>query len=157
MISQLRFKDPVDHTSGMEEQTRPEIVQKFQELEFLMKETMPMVKQHYEESGRPRTTKFNNYALPPEISEVFGPIGNEGVSLEETVETLKKVFKYSVNTMNPMYMDKLYPGTTPLGHVSEFVTTVLNTAAHVYVASPVFSVMEIEIVKVLAKVFGFPV
>lgn len=122
-----------------------------------MKNTMEMIKQHYEESGRPNTTKFNNYALPPKILEEIGSIGQKGVSPEETVESLKKVFKYSVNTMHPMYLDKFYSGTDPEGQIAELVVAVLNTNNHVYVTAPVFTVMETECVKVLAEQFGFPI
>ena len=52
-------------------------------------------------------------------------------------------------------MDKLYSGTDPVGQWAEFVTTVINPAVHVYHVSPVFSVMEVECVKLYGKMFGF--
>jgi glutamate/tyrosine decarboxylase-like PLP-dependent enzyme len=57
--------------------------------------------------------------------------------------------------MHPFFMDKLYSGSDPTGQVAELVTTVLNTAVHVYHVAPVFSVMEVEVLKIYAKAFGF--
>jgi glutamate/tyrosine decarboxylase-like PLP-dependent enzyme len=65
--------------------------------------------------------------------------------------------KYSVSTMHPMFFDKLYAGSDPVGQIAEFMATVLNTGTHVYGCSPVFSIMETECVDILAKTFGFPV
>ena len=63
--------------------------------------------------------------------------------------------KYSLRTMNPFFMDKLYSGSEPVGAVAEYIVGVLNTATHVYHVGPVFSVMEVECVKIFGKVFGF--
>jgi len=52
-------------------------------------------------------------------------------------------------------MDKLYSGSDPVGQIAELATTVLNPAVHVYHVSPVFSVMEVEVIKIYAKAFGF--
>ena len=40
--------------------------------------------------------------------------------------------------------------------MAEYVTGVLNTASHVYHVSPVFSVMEKELVKFFGTKFGMP-
>ena len=52
--------------------------------------------------------------------------------------------------MNPYFLDKLYAGTDPIGQIAELITSILNTNLHVYQVSPVFSVMEIECVKIIA-------
>ena len=77
-------------------------------------------------------------------------------SMDELVSSFENVFKYSVNTLNPFFFDKLYAGSDPVGQISEFVVSVLNTGTHVYNCSPVFSVMERECVHVIADAFGFP-
>lgn len=45
-------------------------------------------------------------------------------ALEEVVE---KVLRYSVNTWNPGFMDKLYASTDPVGVAADLVLSVLNT------------------------------
>lgn len=61
-----------------------------------------------------------------------------------------------MRTMHPYFNDKLYNGSNPIGHMAEYVTSVLNTASHVYHVSPVFSVMEVECVKFFGSKFGMP-
>jgi len=114
-----------------------------------------MIMKHYEECGTPRTSRFNNFAFPPEITKAFGEWSMEGSSNEEVAKSIETCFKYSVKTMHPFFMDKLYSGTDPVGQWAEFVTTVINPAVHVYDVSPVFSVMEVECVKLYGKMFGF--
>jgi len=94
--------------------------------------------------------------MPNEILEAIGPVPQEGQSIEECVETIKTTFHYSMRTMHPYFNDKLYHGSNPIGHMGEYVTGVLNTASHVYHVSPVFSVMEREMVKLFGSKFGFP-
>jgi glutamate/tyrosine decarboxylase-like PLP-dependent enzyme len=120
----------------------------------LMDGVHPMIMEHYEQCGRPRTNKFNNWAFPPEITEAFGKISEEGESNAEVLKSIEVAFKYSVKTMHPFFMDKLYSGSDPTGQIAELVTTVLNPAVHVYHVSPVFSVMEVEVVKIYAEAFG---
>lgn len=52
-------------------------------------------------------------------------------------------------------MDKLYAGSDPIGQIAEMVVAVLNTNVHVYHVSPVFSVMEVECVRLFGEQFGF--
>lgn len=59
---------------------------------------------------------------------------------------IETTFKYSVKTMHPYFNDKLYAGSDPIGQVAELISGVLNTACHVYHVSPVFSVMEKEVI-----------
>ena len=73
-----------------------------------------------------------------------------GVVLQPRSSTMITAFKYSVKTMHPFFMDKLYSGSDPTGQVAELVTTVLNTAVHVYHVAPVFSIMEVEVLKIYA-------
>ena len=111
---------------------------------------MPLIKQHYLECGQPKSVKLNNWAPPEEILKEIGPLSSKKASIDECISTLKTVFKYSVNTMNPYFLDKLYAGTDPIGQVAELITSILNTNLHVYQVSPVFSVMEVECVKIIA-------
>lgn len=79
----------------------------------------------------------------------------EGASNEEVAQAFETAFKYSVKTLHPFFMDKLYSGTDPVGQLAELVATVINPAVHVYHVSPVFSVLEVEVIKTYGKVFGF--
>lgn len=81
----------------------------------------------------------------------MGHITNEGASIEEMNEAIKTTFKYSMKTMNPFFQDKLYSGSESIGQISELVLGVLNTATSVYHVSPVFSTMELDLVRIFGK------
>jgi hypothetical protein len=148
-------KDKIAHATGLKEEVRPEFTQMYNDLEMLVGKSMPMIKQYYDDCGKPYTTKINNFALPPEIIEKLGPLTNEGHSFDECIRALETTMKYSVNTLNPFFFDKLYAGSDPIGQIAELIVTVLNTGTHVYNCSPVFSIMEMEVMTTLAKQYGF--
>ncbi|KAF2129784.1 glutamate decarboxylase-like protein 1 [Dothidotthia symphoricarpi CBS 119687] len=66
------------------------------------------------------------------------------------------IFKYSVNTWDQGFMDKLYASTNAVGLVSELVLATLNTNVHVYQVSPVLTLVEKHTTKYLANLFNFP-
>ncbi|KAF2000405.1 glutamate decarboxylase-like protein 1 [Amniculicola lignicola CBS 123094] len=80
--------------------------------------------------------------------------GGEGK--ERLLEVVKDVLKYSVNTWDQGFMDKLYASTNAVGVVSELLLAVLNTNAHVYQVSPVLTLIEKHITQYLASLFSFP-
>lgn len=63
--------------------------------------------------------------------------------------------KYSLKTMHPFFLDKLYPGSDPIGQIAEYIVAILNTNVHVYHVAPVFSVMEVECIRIFGEKFGF--
>ena len=70
-------------------------------------------------------------------------------SLDGLTATVALVLQYSTATSHPLFLDKLYTAPDPLGHISELLTSILNTNVHVYAASPVFSLMERNIITTL--------
>lgn len=122
-----------------------------QDFEQLISLITPMVKKHIEECGRPKTTPLSNFTLPKNLIEELGPLSNEPASIEECAKVIETTFKYSMKTMHPFFMDKLYAGTDPIGQIAEYIVSVLNTNVHVYHVSPVFSVMEVECIKLFAE------
>ncbi|KAK4203578.1 putative glutamate decarboxylase [Triangularia verruculosa] len=79
----------------------------------------------------------------------------EGRGEEGLLETIQDVLKYSVNTWDQGFMDKLYASTNPVGVISELVLAVLNTNVHVYQVSPALAVIEKHTAKAFASLFGF--
>jgi len=93
--------------------------------------------------------------MPQEIIDELGPLQESGASIDECVESIKTTMKYSLRSMHPFFMDKLYAGSDPIGQVAEWIVAILNTNVHVYHVAPVFSVMEVECIKLFGKEFGF--
>ena len=120
-----------------------------------MDAVVPMVKSHYEEMGRPKTNPMNNFKFPPEITKELGPLQDGPASIDECLTTIRQTMDLSLKTMHPFFMDKLYAGSDPIGQIAEYVVAVLNTAVHVYHVAPVFSVMEVECVRMMGRGFGF--
>lgn len=71
----------------------------------------------------------------------------------ELFRVIDKVLKYSVNTWNPGFLDKLYASNNPIGVVSDLLLSILNTNSHVYTVSPVLSVLENYIGRKYASLF----
>jgi glutamate/tyrosine decarboxylase-like PLP-dependent enzyme len=96
--------------------------------------------------------------LPPkELEKAFDlalPDG-EGRGREGLDHVLEKVLRYSVNTWNQGFMDKLFSTTDPVGVASDLVLSVLNTNVHVYQVSPALTIIERETAQKLARLFGF--
>ena len=93
--------------------------------------------------------------MPPQITKELGPFSREPASIDECVDSIKTTFKHSLKTLHPFFMDKLYASSDPIGQISDLVVSVLNTNVHVYHVAPVFSVMEVECIKLFGKHFGF--
>ena len=55
---------------------------------------------------------------------------------------LQNALRYSVNTWNSWFMDKLYAGTNPDGVIMEILIALLNANLHVYHVSPVLTLIE---------------
>lgn len=72
---------------------------------------------------------------------------------EKLFDTIDQVLKYSVNTWNPGFLDKLYASSNPIGVISDLVLSILNTNSHVYTVSPVLSVLENYIGRKYAQLF----
>lgn len=94
---------------------------------------------------------------PRELLQRFDlalPTG-EGRGKDGLLNTIKDILKYSVNTWDQGFMDKLTASTNPVGVISEMILGVLNTNVHVFHVSPALSIVEKVTARVLASYFGF--
>ncbi|KAJ4315727.1 Glutamate decarboxylase 2 [Neodidymelliopsis sp. IMI 364377] len=74
---------------------------------------------------------------------------------ERLVGLVQVVLRYSVNTWDQGFMDKLYASTNAVGVAAELLLAVLNTNVHVYQVSPILTLIEKTTTKYLANLFGF--
>ncbi|KAL2883107.1 Glutamate decarboxylase 2 [Colletotrichum sp. CLE4] len=79
----------------------------------------------------------------------------DGLGKEGLLDVVQKILRYSVNTWDQGFMDKLYASNTPVGVVSDLVLSVLNTNLHVYQVSPALSIIEKITARKFANLFGF--
>ncbi|CEJ92709.1 hypothetical protein VHEMI08343 [[Torrubiella] hemipterigena] len=90
-------------------------------------------------------TQRYNFSLP----------SHKGRGRDGLLSAVEDVLKYSVNTWDQGFMDKLTASTNPVGLVAELVLGALNTNVHVYHVSPALTVIERETARKLAAYFGF--
>ncbi|KAJ3102882.1 hypothetical protein HDU96_009469 [Phlyctochytrium bullatum] len=108
------------------------------------------------ESSQPR----RGIAPPSELRRLFpGKHGmhlpDDGLEEEAFWRTVRVTLDESVRTVSPRFLDKLYAGTDGIGQISELLAALLNTNVHVYSVSPVFTLMELTLLKTLGRLAGF--
>ncbi|KAI1113996.1 glutamate decarboxylase [Nemania sp. NC0429] len=78
----------------------------------------------------------------------------EGRGREGLLDAIRQVLRYSVNTWDQGFLDKLYSSTNAVGVVSDMLLAVLNTNVHIYQTSPSLTVVEKATARALAALFG---
>ncbi|WYZ34192.1 hypothetical protein EsH8_I_000468 [Colletotrichum jinshuiense] len=79
----------------------------------------------------------------------------DGLGKEGLLDVVQKILRYSVNTWDQGFMDKLYASNTPVGVVADLILSVLNTNLHVYQVSPALTIIEKITARKFANLFGF--
>ncbi|KAI0007898.1 glutamate decarboxylase [Xylariaceae sp. FL0662B] len=74
----------------------------------------------------------------------------EGRGKAGLLDTIQTILRYSVNTWDQGFLDKLYASTNAVGVVSELLLSV-----HIYTTSPALTVIEKTTSRHLASLFGF--
>ncbi|KAJ3412833.1 hypothetical protein HDV05_000174 [Chytridiales sp. JEL 0842] len=95
---------------------------------------------------------------PSELRSLFPrnmQLPSDGVEMDELVEIINLTLQNSTRTGSPRFLDKLYAGTDPVGQISELLTSILNTNVHVYSVSPVFTLMELTLLRHTASLLSF--
>ncbi|KAF1973556.1 PLP-dependent transferase [Bimuria novae-zelandiae CBS 107.79] len=105
--------------------------------------------------GTPRTVLVEHHP-PKELEKILNlEVPEKAVGKEGLIKIVESVLKYSVNTWEQGFLDKLYASTNAVGLVSELLLATLNTNAHVYAVSPVLTLIEKHTTKYLANLFGY--
>lgn len=125
------------------------------ELDQLLELVKPKILQFVQDADNSHLHTLGNYVAPNELKKHFQPYEDLENSLDQNdlSELIDKVLKYSVNTWNPGFLDKLYASNNPIGVISDLILSVLNTNSHVYTVSPVLSILENFIAKKYAQLF----
>ena len=81
------------------------------------------------EGGGPRTALVEHHP-PKKLESILSEeleINDQKLGKDGLVSLVDKVLKYSVNTWDQGFLDKLYASTNAVGVVSELILSVLNT------------------------------
>ncbi|KAI0545393.1 glutamate decarboxylase [Xylaria curta] len=79
---------------------------------------------------------------------------SQGRGKDGLLDAIQDVLRYSVNTWDQGFLDKLYSSTNAVGVISEMLLAVLNTNVHIYQTSPSLTVVEKVTSRALASLFG---
>lgn len=116
-----------------------------------------LLKGYWNENSDKETKVFEQ--MRPEALKKAVNVGlEEGqmkVPLDSLFQSIEKVLKYSVRTSNPRFMNMLYGNTDIVGVLGEVIATFCNTNIHTFEVSPVFTLMEHEVIRVLNDIVGY--
>lgn len=72
------------------------------------------------------------------------------------ISLMNDVIKYSVKTGHPYFVNQLFSGIDPYGLVGQWLTDILNPSVYTYEVSPVFTLMEEEVLREMRQIVGYP-
>ncbi|KAK0856488.1 Glutamate decarboxylase 2 [Friedmanniomyces endolithicus] len=102
----------------------------------------------------PRTTLVEHHP-PKKLQKLLDlNLPDQGQGKDGLMNAVNKLLKYSVNTWDQGFLDKLYASTTPVGLAADLLLSSLNTNLHVYQVSPALTIVEKQTAKALATMFG---
>jgi glutamate/tyrosine decarboxylase-like PLP-dependent enzyme len=103
-------------------------------------------------------TDSPNFATPTQSSLLSDPdlsLNTESPSFESLSRALEAIRAKSISTDSPLFMNQLFSGVRPESLLSDAVLSASKTTMATLEASPVFSAIEVLVVKELGKVSGW--
>ncbi len=97
------------------------------------------------------------YKKPAELGAKLNlALSEEGEFDEKTLQNiLDQVVKYTPKVRSLTYLNYFYSSPDPIGLIGDWLISLMNTNVHAYEASPVFTLVETELIKSLAKIVGY--
>ena len=103
---------------------------------------------------RPTTTLLDDHP-PKELQQLLRfSLPENGRGRQGVVKATQDILKYSVNTWDQGFLDKLYHSTTPVGLAAELLISTLNTNVHIYQVSPALTLIEKQTARAIASMLG---
>ncbi|QYS96119.1 Glutamate decarboxylase [Trichoderma simmonsii] len=106
-------------------------------------------------NGEPHNVLIDSKKPSDLVARLKFLLPEEGLGKDGLLQGIERLLKYSVNTWDQGFMDKLYASNTPVGVVADLILSVLNTNLHVYHVSPALTIIEKTTTKAFANLFGF--
>ncbi|CAL7942271.1 unnamed protein product [Xylocopa violacea] len=106
--------------------------------------------------GTSRTNRVVEWIEPATLHSVVDlKLYDQGSTHEELLSLANDVIKYSVKTGHPRFINQLYSSVDPYGLLGQWLTDALNPSVYTYEVSPVFSLMEEELLREMRKIVGW--
>ena len=104
--------------------------------------------------GAPRTVLTEQHP-PHKLHSLMNPtLPTTSLGAQGVLDSTRDILKYSVNTWDRGFLDKLYASPDAAGLASELLLATLNTNVHVYAVSPALVTIEKHTARELASLFG---
>ncbi|KRY79589.1 Glutamate decarboxylase 1 [Trichinella pseudospiralis] len=124
--------------------------------EMFIKSVVDLLLQFIQEINNPNT-KVINFHHPTElIAKLDLRIPINPTNLQKVLEDCKEVLKYQVRTGHPRFFNQLSTGLDLISMIGEWLTATVNTNMFTYEISPVFVLMEKEIIETMCEIVGWP-
>lgn len=100
------------------------------------------------------TLPVTDFIPPQQLVKEFPFELGKSNNLDSMIGLVQQILHYSTNTHSKMFVNQLYGGADTIGMLGDFLTTFLNTSGATYEISPVFTLMEKEIINKMLDQFG---
>lgn len=108
------------------------------------------------ESNKPSSNKqVINYVHPEQLKKELSFALGSPTPLDEMMGLCQQILYYSTNTQAKFFCNDLYGGGDLYGTLGDFITSYLNTSGVTYETSPIFTLMEKEIIEKSFNLYGF--
>lgn len=106
--------------------------------------------------GTSRQNKVVEWKSPESLRAALDfKLPEEGVSHEELLSLAQNVIRYSVKTGHPRFVNQLFSSLDPYGLAGQWLTDSLNPSVYTFEVSPVFSLMEEEVLREMRRIVGW--
>jgi glutamate decarboxylase len=96
------------------------------------------------------------YHSPDKLKELFNmAIPHDGMTLQHLITDCATVLKYGVKTGSPHFMNQLSCGLDIIAMAGEWLTATANCNMFTYEVSPIFIIMEHQVLKRMRRIIGF--
>lgn len=96
------------------------------------------------------------YHQPEDLKELFNmQLPDDGSTLQHLINDCTHVLKYGVKTGHPHFMNQLSSGLDIISMAGEWLTATVNTNMFTYEISPVFIIMEHQVLHRMRHIIGF--
>ncbi|XP_045462633.1 cysteine sulfinic acid decarboxylase [Harmonia axyridis] len=106
--------------------------------------------------GTKRQNKVTSFKSPEELRSLFNFELKDGASShDKLLRVVRDTIAYSVKTGHPYFVNQLFSSLDPYGLVGQWLTDALNPSVYTFEVSPVFTLMEEEVLKEMRRIVGF--
>lgn len=120
--------------------------------EFLMKFSVALIDSAFESVARENAV--SRWREPGYLQSIINfDLSDNPQSQHELLEMARKIFKFSVKTGHPYFMNQLFSGLDPYGLAGQWLTDTLNASVYTYEVAPVITLMEKFVLSKLLRMF----